>query len=148
LASGWEGAYGKHTPEAAAELAVHFERGQDSCKAVHYLAEAGEHALLRNAHQEAIQHLTKGLDLLKTAPDTPERLQQELPLQIALGAALSATKGFAAPEAGAAYTRAHQLCRQLEATPHLFSALRGLRFFHSVRGEHAARGSVANTSYG
>ena len=33
-------------------------------------------------------HLTKGLELLKTLPDTPERAQQELTLQVALGAPL------------------------------------------------------------
>ena len=32
-------------------------------------------------------HLTKGLELLKTLPDTPERTQQELTLQLALGTA-------------------------------------------------------------
>ena len=44
---------------------------------------------------EAISHLTKGLELLKTLPDTPERTQQELMLQITLGPALMATKAMA-----------------------------------------------------
>ena len=53
---------------------------------------------------EAISHLTKGLELLKTLPDTPERAQQELTLQITLGTPLMATKGYAAPEVERAYT--------------------------------------------
>jgi hypothetical protein len=36
----------------------------------------------------------QGLELLKILPDTPERTQQELTLQIALGALLRATKGL------------------------------------------------------
>src|SRR5262249_32625441 len=36
-----EEAYGDHTQEVAAELAVHFEHGQDSRKAVHYWGQAG-----------------------------------------------------------------------------------------------------------
>ncbi len=52
----------------------------------------------RSANAEAVSHLTTALELLKTLPETPERTQQELTLQIALGAPLMATKGFAAPE--------------------------------------------------
>ena len=47
------------------------------------------------------RHLTTALELLKTLPDTPERAQQELTLQLTLGPALMATKGYAAPEVGA-----------------------------------------------
>ena len=43
-------------------------------------------------------------------PETPARVQQELDLQIALGPALSATKGFAAPEVEQTYARARALC--------------------------------------
>ncbi len=39
----------------------------------------------RSAHAEALNHLTTGLELLNTLPDTPERAQQELTLQLALG---------------------------------------------------------------
>jgi hypothetical protein len=42
--------------------------------------------------------LTKGLELLKTLPDTPERTQQELTLQLALGDALVTVKGYTAPD--------------------------------------------------
>jgi hypothetical protein len=38
------------------------------------------------------------LELLKTMPDTPERVQQELTLQLALGLPLVVIKGHAAPE--------------------------------------------------
>ena len=67
--------------EIAAELAVHFERGRDTERAIQYLQQAGENAVRRSAYQEAISLLTKGLELLKTLPDTPERVQQELTLQ-------------------------------------------------------------------
>ena len=35
-------------------------------------------------------------------------------MQLALGPALMVTRGFAAPEVGAAYTRARLLCQQVE----------------------------------
>jgi predicted ATPase len=85
---------------------------------------------------EAVSHLTKGLELLKTLPDIPERSQQELALQTALGPVLIATKGYTAPEVEHAYTRALELCRQIGETPQLFPVLRGLQIFYLVRAEH------------
>ena len=82
-----------------------------------------------------LAHLTKGLELLQTLPDTPERTQQELALQLALAGPLIATKGYAAPEVERVYTRALELCRQLGETPLLFWALLGLQVVYLVRAE-------------
>jgi len=130
-----EEGYGERAGEIAAELAVHFEQGRDYRRGVQYLRQAAENALRRSAHREAINHLIKGLELLKALPDIPERIQQELTLQVTLGAALMATKGYAAPEVEEAYTRARELCQQVGETPQLFTALWGLWVFYCVRGE-------------
>src|SRR5713101_7143279 len=45
-------------------------------QAIPYWQKAGERAIQRSAHVEAIAHLTRGLELLKVLPDTPERTQQ------------------------------------------------------------------------
>ena len=68
-------------------------------------------------------------------PDNSERTQQELSLQIALGAPLLATKGYGAAEVGQVYTRARELCQQIGEFPHLFPTLYGLAAFSMVRGE-------------
>ena len=86
----------------------------------------GEKAVERSASLEAISHLTKGLALLKTLPDTPDSMQQELTLQIALGAPLLAVQGLASSEAEQVYSRARTLCLQLGETPQLFRVLLGL----------------------
>jgi DNA-binding winged helix-turn-helix (wHTH) protein/predicted ATPase len=132
-----EAAYGAQVHEVAAELALHFERGRDYRRAIQYLQHAGENAVRRAAPQEATTLLTKGLELLKTLPETPERTQQELLLQITLGPVLMATRGYAAPEVGHAYTRARELCRQVGETPQLFPTLWGLWAFYLVGAEHA-----------
>jgi predicted ATPase len=131
-----EQAYGERAREIAAELALHFERGRDYHRAVRYLQQAGENAVRRSAYHEAVALLVKGLELIQTLPDTPERAQRELMLQIALGPPLKGTKGFGAPEAEAVYARARELCRQLGDTPQLFSVLRGLRQVYLARAEH------------
>src|SRR5262249_27825854 len=93
-----EQAYGTRAKEIAAALAVHFEQGRDYGKAVQYLQQAGKNAVQRSAYQETLILLTKGLALLATLPDTPDRALQEIKLQIALTTPLIATKGYTAPE--------------------------------------------------
>jgi TOMM system kinase/cyclase fusion protein len=124
------------TAETQPELVAHHctEAGL-SAQAVAYWQHAGQRALARSAMLEAVAHLTRGLEVLGTLPDTPERHQQELALRITLGPALMATRGFEAPEVLHAYARAHELCQRVGDTQKLFSALWGLRYLHQVRGE-------------
>ncbi len=121
-------------------------RSGNTEKAVEYLHLAGQQAVQRSANAEAITHLTTALELLKTLPDTPERTQQELTLQITLGVPLQATKGYAAPGSGSTYTRARELCQQIGETPQLFPVLFGLRTFYHVRGEFRRRASWGSNS--
>jgi predicted ATPase/type II secretory pathway predicted ATPase ExeA len=130
-----EVAYGTQVSQIAAELAVHFDRGHEQRRAVHYHEQAGQNATRRSAHQEAKMHFTRGLTLVKALPDTPDRAEQELTLQMALGASLQATQGYATPEAERAYTRARQLCQQVAKTPQLFWVLRGLSAVSVLRAE-------------
>jgi predicted ATPase len=123
------------TVEAQPELlAHHYTEAGLAEKAVHYWYHAGQSAIQRSAHAEATAHLTRGLEVLASLPDTAERLQYELALQTTLGPVLMATKGYAAPEVEHTYSRARQLCAQLGETPQLFQVLLGLRFFYQVRG--------------
>src|SRR6516225_2092560 len=104
-------------------------------KAVPYWHQAGQRAIQRSAHAEVIAHLRQGLALLQTLPETPERLQREVDIHIALGASLIATQGYAAPEVGQTYTRAQQLCQYLEDPRQLFPVLRGLWNYYNVRAD-------------
>jgi DNA-binding winged helix-turn-helix (wHTH) protein/tetratricopeptide (TPR) repeat protein len=128
-------AYGSQASEVAAELAIHFERGRDYNKAIQHRTRAAENALRRCGYREAMNHLTKGLEFLKSLPDTPVRFQQEISLQISLGLALVATKGYAAPEVERSYTRALELCQQVEVTPQLYWSLWGLQGFYYVQAQ-------------
>jgi TOMM system kinase/cyclase fusion protein len=116
-------------------LAHHYTEAGLLAQALPYWQQAGERASQRSAYVEAISHLTTGLELLKTLPDTPEHAQQELTLQILLGPVLIATKGFAAQEVEKTFTRARELCRQVGDTPQLFLVLRGLWAFYNTRSE-------------
>jgi predicted ATPase/class 3 adenylate cyclase len=116
-------------------LAHHYTEAGLAEQAVGYWQRAGQRDLERSANLEAVAHLTKGLELLTTLPDTPRRAQQELSIQTTLGPALMTTKGQAAPEVVQVYTRARELCQQVGETSQLFQVLRGLWYFYLHRME-------------
>ncbi len=116
-------------------LAHHYTEARLTEQAIPYWHRAGQNAVQRSANVEAVIHLTKGLEVLKALPDTPERAQQELDLQIILGPTLIATKGWAAPEVEQAYIRAQELCQRGGEISLIFPVLWGLWVFYLVREE-------------
>ena len=90
-------------------LAHHYTEAGLRHRPLPYWQRAGERALERSANLEAISHVTRGLEVLQALPETRERAQQELALQITLGPALMVTKGPAAPEVERVYIRACEL---------------------------------------
>jgi predicted ATPase len=131
-----EGIYREALDEHYGELAHHYGRTENTPKAVEYLLLAGEQAVQRSAYAEAVSQLKRGAELLATLPETRDRARQELPLQLALGGALTATLGFAAPEAEQAYARARDLCEQLGEASQMFQTLQAQWAIHLVRAEH------------
>jgi predicted ATPase/class 3 adenylate cyclase len=129
----------KHFPESVETqpeiLAHHYTEAGYNEQAVGYWHRAGQHATQRMAYVEAINHLTKGLEVLMTLPDTLERARQELDMQITLGPVLMAVKGFSSLDMHRAYVRARELCQQVGETPHLFTVLHGLYRSYMYRAE-------------
>jgi predicted ATPase len=123
-------------------LAHHYSEAGLKASAVVYWQQAGERALERSAYVEALAHLTRGMDALKTLPDTPARRQRELALLIALGPVLYAVKGEVSPELLHVYQRAQTLSRDAEA-PQLFPVLYGLWRVYSSRGEQGSARELA-----
>jgi predicted ATPase len=117
------------------ELARHYSQSDNVLKAIEYLGRAGEQAMQRSALAEAIISLNSAVGLLQKLPDSPERLRRELGLQLALGPALIPVKGWAAAEVGRAFTRARELCEQLDDPQALFHAMFGLWAVCYLRGE-------------
>ena len=114
-------------------LAHHYSEAGLGELAIGYWLKAGQRATEHSANVEAISHLTKGLELLGGLPDTPERTEQELMLQISLAIPFTAVKGYAAPETARAYTRARELCNILGETTQLFPAMYGEWVYHMVK---------------
>ena len=129
-----EAAYGTSASEIAPELAMHFERARDTVRALRYLRLAGETALGRAAHGEAIGHLSRALGLVDGLPDGPGRARAELEVLVTLGPAWIVANGYAAPEVERTYERALAVCRRLGAPRELPRVLQGLWNVRLVRG--------------
>jgi predicted ATPase len=127
--------YGSRVGDIATELAMHFERGRDQQRAAKYLQKAANNAIRRFAYPEAVGLARRGLELIATLPNTTERADQELCLQLTLGMPLIATEGYASPNVGAVYMKSRELLQQLGDTPDVSEVLWGLWAFHLLRAE-------------
>ncbi|SOE85471.1 adenylate/guanylate cyclase [Burkholderia sp. YR290] len=131
-----EALYATRLKDYYSELAHHYSASGNIPKAVQYLHRAGQQALQRSANIDAIRQFGLALELLRRLPDTPERARQELTLQLTLGPALGATRGYAASEVEATYMRALSLCEQTGETLHRFAVQVGLWVFYQLRTQY------------
>lgn len=125
----------------AAELAEHFERAGDLVRAIPHHQRAAAKAMRRGANEEAIERLRRALKAIEYIPDETERSKFEVDVQVAIGAAFIASKGYVAPEVLDAYARAELLCDRLGERAEIFPAIWGQWLFWHGRGElgHARR---------
>ncbi|MFQ5946986.1 MAG: hypothetical protein ACE5NC_12200, partial [Anaerolineae bacterium] len=144
IAEAIEAVYAARLAEQLERLAHHYTEAGLAEKAVGYWQQAGQRAIERSANSEAISHLTKGLKLFKTLPDSPERAQRELTLQVTLGVPLQDIKGAGSPEVGQAYSRARRLCERVGETSEHFAVLWGLWRFYRTRAEFQTARELAD----
>lgn len=115
-------------------LAHHYAAAGLLQQAVASWLKAGQQALKRSAHPEAIGNLGKGLELVARLPDSEGRLRQEIELQTALGVTMIATRGFASPEVLQAFSKARMLSEKLDDRDQLFVALCGEASYQVISG--------------
>ena len=131
VANAMVGFHGVDNPSIASQLALLFDAARDGMRAAGYFLLASQNALRVFAFVEAAAIAGRGLKLLSGLSESSERNAKELHLQVALGTASVAIKGYAAPEVERAYGRARELCRQIGDSADLASVLFGL-FVHYV----------------
>ncbi len=116
-------------------LAHHCEEAGLIEKAVEYWLAAGRQAWGRSMVAEAVALLRRGLALVPVLADGDGRRETELDLQIALGQALIANRGWGAPELGEVYSRARELASTLNRPRALLFALWGQYTDHWARAD-------------
>jgi class 3 adenylate cyclase/predicted ATPase len=110
----------EHFPDLAETrpeiVAHHYGEAAMPEKAVLYWLAAGRLSVAKSAVAEAIAQLNRGLDQLRSLPETAERNRLELDLQIPLVAALLGARGYAHPDVSSALERSRQLVASTAAT--------------------------------
>jgi len=89
----------------------------------------------RGWYHDSVQLTNDLLNVLASTPSTPERVQEEITLQMSLARTLMATKGYT-EEAEQALARALELCEGAGEIPQLFPVLRGLASFYILLTEY------------
>jgi DNA-binding winged helix-turn-helix (wHTH) protein/tetratricopeptide (TPR) repeat protein len=131
-----EAAFTDEGPGRVIEVAHHYTLGGEPLKAAWHLLAAARQALRRSGHQEAVDFAARGLLLLDGHPRNGVDPLLEIDLNLLLGSAAVATRGWADPEAERAFVRASELARQVQAFDQFSSALYGLATLHEFRGNY------------
>jgi class 3 adenylate cyclase/predicted ATPase len=119
-------------------LAHHFMLAGRIERSIHWGHKAGDLAIRRSANREAVGHLGRALDLLKSRPETPERDADELKIRIKLSGPLIATGGYVSSELSENYARASDLCIKLGEDKSAFPVMYGQWVIPYVRGDMKA----------
>ena len=121
----------------APRLAWHFEAAGLADQAARYCLQAGCRAVRLAAQEEAITHLTRGLALLETLPESPERVRLKLDLQLALLSPYAFARGYTTPEWIQTMERAGALADHpwLAGSPQRGLALIAMAFYATWTGE-------------
>ncbi len=133
IARALEGAFPEVAETQPELVAHHYAAAGLAIPAIDYYRRAAERAMTASANADAIAHLTKGLELIASLPESAERISREIDLRLALGSPLIATQGYGSVGAQAAYTRAKELCAGAGETPELFRSLMGLWLYHQMQ---------------
>ncbi len=121
-------------------VAHHLIRAGLDGEAIVYLQRAGELAHRRSANDEAIEHLGRALELVRQQPPSADRDEHELSLLLAVGAPLTAARGYSVPEVEQTYRRAGELCgtRGDDRSAEFFHALYGTWRVHLLRADYVS----------
>jgi tetratricopeptide (TPR) repeat protein len=119
-------------------VARHFTEAGLVDPAIDYWLKAGNLALGRSANAEAVQHLQQGIELTQSLAPLPERVRKELDFYLALGPAMAATEGYAAPETLRVFSHARELLGEGGTPTQQMTVLWGAYLAHSERAEHTA----------
>lgn len=125
-------------------LAYHYTEADLSQQAIEYWQRAGTRAVERSAYMESIAHLNRALGVTGTLPDRHQRAEKELAINLALGPALMASKGWGALEVEKTYIRAQELSREIGQLSQLFAATWGLWMVSQQFGQIREAQRLAN----
>lgn len=129
----------KEPDNAPDVLAYHAETAGQTDRAINLWEVASKAAIARPAFDEGISHLTRAIALIrpKIASGEYAVMEHALSMQVQLGVASMACKGWGADETKSAFEQALVLADRIGETPLRFSILYGLNTVRYLRAETA-----------
>ena len=132
-------ALAEHFPEVVARepevQAHHLTEAGLAEEAIRYWEIAGTSAIQRSSYQEALAHLSRGMQLLEQLPKGPARDLCEYRLNVPFGIASLSLRGYSSPELGQLYERRYELCAQMNDDMGRLHAIWASASWRIVRGE-------------
>jgi predicted ATPase len=132
--------YGTSQPD---QIGSHFAEADRAAEAVPWFMAAAQQALGRFANVEAVSQLNRAAAMVAKLPEGPDRARLELSISTLSGVALTALRGWASEDVGAAYQRAHELWQEVGQGTAMFPITVGLIAYNIVRGELAVARTMA-----
>lgn len=121
-----------------AEIAVHFERSQDSLRAAHHLERCSINAARRQANHERRAYLERTLDQITRLPAGSDRAARELRTRIGLAEAAGVLFGPQHEAVEFNVKRALSLCQEVDEPRSLFLAIHGTWLYSVFQGSYAS----------
>ena len=125
--------HGDQIAAVAGRVAVLFEAARDFSTSARYFHMAAHRSAGLFAFGEALSLADRGLKAAEAMPDGLAGKRQELELQMMRGVALRSKTGWATPEIERVFTRARQLCQDLNDPPQLIPVLWATTLFLLIR---------------
>src|SRR5262249_13270869 len=100
-------------------------------------------AVSRSANAEAVKHLRQGIELTQSQAPSANRLRKQLDFYLALGPAMAATEGYAAPETLRVFSHTRDLLGEGGTSTEQMTVLWSTYLAHSIRAEHTVALEVA-----
>lgn len=114
-------------------IGYHYMAGEQYARAFDCYSGAGQSAMARSAHAEAIGHLQKAIEALEAQSPSAERDRREVGVRSALGMSLGIIRGLSSPEVEATQDRLLALVGQVGDVPQ--ELYFGLWNFYVSRGK-------------
>src|SRR5215469_6097388 len=125
-----ESVYRDFLDDQIAVLAHHYSAADDHPKAIEYLGKAGQQAIQRAAHNDAINFFREALRRTELVPEGTVRPAEQAMLWSNLGTSLLVTHGYAHDDVRLAYGRARDISIAAGDVRNLALVLRGLFLVH------------------
>ena len=126
-------------------VASHYTKAGMLEQAIRHRIDAGKRSVRSSALIDAVAHFSEAIEQLSHLPASPERDRDELRLQLLLGPAVMATKGYASAETLRVFSRARELAGSTTTgTDERLEILSGLFNVHYGRAEIEQAQAVAH----